>query len=182
MKIGCAAREYNNVLLVDAGDAIQGAPIGTLSKGAYITRLMNTVGYDAATLGNHEFDYSMTELLVRADELNCGYICSNLYNKETGELLFDPYKIVEAGGGKIAFVGATTPETLSGSTPVYFQNDAGEYIYSFDEDGSVYERIQTAVDNARDEGADHVILLVISERPMSERAGAHRRSLPSFPA
>ena len=76
--------QYENVLLVDAGDAIQGMPVGTLSKGAYITRLMNAVGYDAATLGNHEFDYSMTELMVRADELNCGYICANLYNKETG--------------------------------------------------------------------------------------------------
>lgn len=151
--------KYENVLLVDAGDAIQGAPIGTLSKGAYITRLMNAVGYDAATLGNHDFDYSLKELQVRADELNCGYVCANFYNKETGKPLFDAYKIIEAGDKKIAFVGATTPETLSGSTPVFFQNDAGEYIYGFGEDGSVYELIQTAIDNARDNGADHVILL-----------------------
>ncbi len=134
-------------------------PVGTLSKGAYITRLMNAVGYDAATLGNHEFDYSMTELMVRADELNCGYICANLYNKETGEPLFDPYKIIEAGDKKIAFVGATTPETLGSSTPVYFQNDKGEFIYSFGENGDLYDLLQSAVDDAKDEGADYVILL-----------------------
>ncbi len=151
--------QYENVLLVDAGDAIYGTPVGTLSKGSYITRLMNAVGYDAAAPGNHEFDYSLKELMVRADELNCGYICANFYDTESGELLFDPYKIVEAGDKKIAFVGATTPETLSISTPAYFQNDAGEYIYSFGGDGSIYELLQNAVDGARDEGADYVILL-----------------------
>ncbi len=151
--------QYENVLLVDAGDAIQGMPVGTLSKGAYITRLMNAVGYDAATLGNHEFDYSLETLQVRADELNCGYICANFYNTESGELLFDPYKIVEAGDKKIAFVGATTPETLAGSNPVFFQNEEGEYIYSFGGDGSIYERLQTAIDNAKEDGADYVILL-----------------------
>jgi len=120
---------------------------------------MNAVGYDAATLGNHEFDYSLKELQVRAEELNCGYVCANFYNKETGEPLFDAYKMIEAGDKKIAFVGATTPETLAGSNPVFFQNEEGEYIYSFGGDGSIYERLQTAIDNAKEDGADYVILL-----------------------
>lgn len=47
------------VLLADAGDAIQGAPIGTVSTGSYAIDLMNYVGYDVATPGNHEFDYGM---------------------------------------------------------------------------------------------------------------------------
>ena len=47
------------VILVDNGDAIQGGPIGTLSKGEYIIDIMNAVGYDIATIGNHEFDYGM---------------------------------------------------------------------------------------------------------------------------
>lgn len=151
--------KYDNVLLVDAGDAIQGAPIGTLSKGAYITKLMNAAGYDVAVLGNHDFDYGMAELSLRADELNCGYVSANMYSLETNKLVFDPYKIVESGGKKIAFVGATTPETLLKSTPVFFQNDKGEYIYSFGEDGSLCDRLQDAIDGARAEGADHVILL-----------------------
>ena len=151
--------QYDNVLLVDAGDAIQGMPVGTLSKGAYITRLMNAVGYDAAIPGNHEFDYSLKTLQVRADELNCGYICANFFNTETGEPLFDAYKMIEAGDKKIAFVGATTPETLAGSNPLFFQNEEGEYIYSFGGDGSIYERLQDAVDDAKKDGADYVILL-----------------------
>ncbi len=151
--------QYEHVILVDAGDAIQGAPIGSFSKGAYITELMNAVGYDAAAVGNHEFDYGMKELMVRAEELNCGYISANFYSRETGELLFDPYKIIKAGDKKIAFVGATTPETLFASTPVYFQNDKGEFIYGFGEEGDIYELLQTAVDNARGEGADYVIIV-----------------------
>ena len=151
--------KYKNVLLVDAGDAIQGMPIGTLSNGKYITQLMNAVGYDAAVPGNHEFDYTVAELMVRADELNCGYICANLYSNETNDLLFEPYKLIEAGDKTVAFVGATTPETLSSSTPVYFQNDSGEFIYTFGEKGDLYKRLQDAVDGAKSEGADYVILL-----------------------
>ena len=151
--------QYEHVLLVDAGDFLQGAPLGTLSDGAYITRMMNAVGYDAVTVGNHDFDYGMDELMLREDELSCGAVCANVYNSETSELLFDPYKIITAGDMKIAFVGVCTPETLIKSTPVFFQNDKGEYIYSFGEDGDIYELVQRAVDSAREEGADLVILL-----------------------
>ncbi len=150
---------YDTVILVDAGDAIQGSPIGSLSKGAYVTEIMNAVGYDAAVTGNHEFDYGVSELMLRADELNCGYINANFTDKTTGELIFDPYKIIDAGDKKVAFVGASTPETLSASTPTYFQNENCEYIYSFGEDGSVYTLIQNAMDDARAEGADYVIVL-----------------------
>ncbi len=78
---------HDSVILVDAGDAIQGSPIGALSNGAYITEIMNAVGYDAAVTGNHEFDYGVSELMLRADELNCGYVNANVTNKETGELI-----------------------------------------------------------------------------------------------
>ncbi len=150
---------HENVLLVDAGDAISGAPVGLLSNGKYITELMNAVGYDAATIGNHEFDYGVDGLMLRADELNCGYICANFISTETGELVFEPYRIFEAGDRKIAFIGAATPETLCFTRPVYFQNDKGEFIYSFGEDGSIYGRLQKAVDDTRSEGADNVIIL-----------------------
>ncbi|MCR5121638.1 MAG: hypothetical protein K6B74_04385 [Ruminococcus sp.] len=86
--------EHENVLLVDAGDAIQGTSIGSISEGEYIISMMNKVGYDAATLGNHEFDYSVSVLQKRAAELECGYICCNFYDKGTGQTLFDPYKLI----------------------------------------------------------------------------------------
>ena len=116
-------------ILVDNGDAIQGESIGTLSKGADIIKLMNDMKYDVAIPGNHEFDYGMEEFLKRVDEAEFPYISCN-FNKE-GELVFDRYIIKEVAGIKIAFVGVTTPWTIITSTPVFFQDVNGNYIYNF---------------------------------------------------
>lgn len=149
------------VLLVDNGDAIQGAPIGMLSNGKAVADLMNEMGYDAVIPGNHEFDYGMDDFLSIAENAKCPYISCN-FNKE-GELVFDPYVIKEAGDKKVAFVGVTTPTTITSSTPLYFQDESGEFIYDFmqkDRTGQeVYDAIQKSVDAARAEGADYVILL-----------------------
>ena len=160
-----AIREYlaargNDVLLVDDGDNLQGEPVGTMTKGEIPLELMNAMGYDAAIPGNHEFDYGMEQFLALAEKAEFPYISCN-FNKD-GELLFEPYVILEAGGTKIAFVGVTTPETLISSTPRYFQDEDGEFIYGFlqDETGELlYGAIQDAVDAARDEGAEYVIVL-----------------------
>ena len=150
------------VALVDAGDAIQGAPIGTLSEGGDIVSIMNQVGYDFAIPGNHEFDYGMDRLLELSDQLNCGYYSCNFTDLRTGESVFEPYKIMDFGQVQVAFVGATTPESFTKSTPKYFQDDSGNYIYGFceDETGQArYSRIQETVDEARTAGADYVILV-----------------------
>ena len=152
--------KWNHVLLVDNGDAIQGEPVGTLTKGEAITDIMNQVGYDIAIPGNHEFDYGMDRFLALAEKANFPYISCN-FNKE-GELVFDPYIIKEFDGVKIAFVGATTPMTLRSSTPKYFMDENGNFIYGFlqDETGeSLYTAIQKAVDDARAEGASYVFLM-----------------------
>ena len=66
----------DNVILVDGGDAIQGGPIGTLSKGSYIVDIMNQVGYDLAVPGNHEFDYGMDNFLDLAENrAEYPYLC-----------------------------------------------------------------------------------------------------------
>ncbi|MBR6044925.1 MAG: bifunctional metallophosphatase/5'-nucleotidase [Ruminococcus sp.] len=160
-----------NVILADAGDAIQGDIIGTFTDGEAIISLMNEVGYDVATIGNHEFDYGIDELAQRSQELDCGYVCCNFRSLTTGELIYEPYKIIEAGGQKIAFVGVATPETFSSSTPAYFQNDQGEYIYSFAEkEGELYSVVQQTVNNARNEGADRVIVIGhLGENGVSEK-------------
>ena len=147
-------------LLVDDGDAIQGEPVGTLSRGESIIKLMNTVGYDLAIPGNHEFDYGMERFLELTEMADFPYISCN-FNHE-GELVFDPYVIRELAGFKVAFVGVDTPQTLSQSTPMYFMNDQGEFIYGFFEDETgegVYNAVQSAVDAARAEGADYVVVL-----------------------
>ncbi|MFR8172827.1 MAG: bifunctional metallophosphatase/5'-nucleotidase [Marvinbryantia sp.] len=150
----------SEVILVDAGDAIQGEAIGTLSSGEYLVQIMDEVGYDIAVPGNHEFDYGMEQFLKLAEEADYDYISANFTDLTTGEPVFDAYEIEEEGGVKIAFVGVCTPKTITSSTPVYFQNDAGEYIYGFrlDETGAaLYDCVQSAVDAARAEGADYVI-------------------------
>ena len=160
-----AIRDYlvaqgNEVFLVDDGDNIQGEALGTLSKGELSMDLMNAMGYDVAIPGNHEFDYGVEQFLSLAEKAEFPYISCN-FNKE-GKLIFDPYIIKEAGGTKIAFVGVCTPETLISSTPVYFQDENGEFIYGFlqDETGeAVYNAVQGAVDEAREQGAEYVILL-----------------------
>ena len=151
----------NTVLLADCGDAIQGDTIGTLSKGEYIIDMMNYVGYDVATIGNHEFDYGMDQFMALTEKANFPYVSANFVDKD-GKPFFDAYKIIEAGGWKIAFVGVSTPETLFKSNPVNFQDAEGNFIYSFCGEGDgkgVYEAAQNAVDAARAEGADIVIAI-----------------------
>lgn len=152
-------KTHDNVLLVDAGDAIQGDVIGTMSFGEDIVTLMNDLDYDVATLGNHEFDYSVERLMNLAPKLNCGYVCCNFKDKNN-ETIFEPYRMISAGEKKIAFVGAVTPSTFTSSTPAFFKDADGNYIYSFSQgEGELYQVIQQNADKARQDGADVVILL-----------------------
>ena len=125
--------QYENVLLVDAGDHIQGTAYGSMDKGKTIIDLMNAAGYDLATLGNHEFDYGQDGRINVTDNWAAfPYVSCNFYNEEAGvrgENVLDAYKIFELGGEKVALIGITTPETFTTSTPAYFQNEDGEYIY-----------------------------------------------------
>ena len=148
------------VILVDDGDSIQGEPLGTMTKGEAIINLMNKAGYEIAIPGNHEFDYGMGQFLDLAKKAKFQYISCNC--NHTGELGFDPSVIKDLGGVKVAFVGVTTPQTLPTSTPRYFQNEKGEFEYGFFQDESgkgVYDAVQKAVDDARAEGAEFVVVM-----------------------
>ena len=154
-----------NTLLVDAGDHIQGTAYGGMDEGATIIELMNAAGYDLATLGNHEFDYDMDRLMeIINEEADYPYISSNFYSiadDGTESTVLDSYYVFEVDGVTIAFVGITTPESITKSTPAYFQDDDGNYIYGIygGTDGSeLYEAVQEAVDAASAE-ADIVIAL-----------------------
>lgn len=153
----------DTVQLVDAGDAIQGEPLGSLTRGQAIIDIMNVAGYDFAIPGNHEFDYGMARFLELAPQLNGGYYSCNLIDLRTGKPVFPPYKMVTYDGGKkAAFIGVTTPQTLISSTPRYFQDDKGQFIYGFSEDATgqkLYEQVQKAIDQAWDEGARTIILV-----------------------
>ena len=146
-------------ILVDDGDAVQGEPIGTVTKGEAIIPIMNALGYDVAIPGNHEFDYGMDEFFKYTEMADFPYISCN-FNKE-GKLVFKPYIIKEAAGKKIAFVGITTPETMTDVSPKTFMDDNGNYIYGFLEGSGteLYEAVQSAVDDARAESADLVYVM-----------------------
>ena len=152
--------QYDHVLLIDAGDAIQGASIGAISKGIEVIKMMNRVGYDLATLGNHEFDFG-DALAECAEALDCGYTCAN-YCTSDGEPIFSPWRILEAGDVKIGFVGVVTPDAFTKSVIKDILNEVGEPMYDFlaDQTGDrLVERLQQAIDEARAAGADHVILV-----------------------
>ena len=154
--------QHTYVTLVDAGDAIQGEAIGTLSDGAYLVDIMNYIGFDFATYGNHEFDYGMDVALSLLTESNAQYIACNFTDLKTGDLVTDAYRIVEYGDLKVAYVGIATPETFTKSTPTYFQDENGNYIYGFCEGGDgqeLYDAVQSSIDAATAEGADVVIAL-----------------------
>ena len=150
-----------DVLLVDAGDHIQGTAYGSMDDGATIIELMNEVGYDLATPGNHEFDYGMARAKAVIQEADFPYVSCNWVDLRTGFNVLPSVKFFFVGGRKIAFVGVTTPETFTKSTPAYFMNDAQtKYIYDIlgGEDGQkLYDAVQKAIDKAEFWGADTII-------------------------
>ena len=149
---------YDHVGVVSSGDFVQGGTIGAVSKGEYIVRLMNIVGYDAITLGNHEFDY----LLERLNELNAisntKFISCNFAKIGESKTCFEPYTMVSYGDVDIAYIGITTPETITSSNPAQFKNENGEIIYTFNEE-VLASVVQSNIDAAEAAGADYIVAL-----------------------
>ncbi len=142
-----------DVLLVDAGDHVQGTAYGSMDEGASIIKLMNAAGYDVATPGNHEFDYGMDRAKAIMKEADFPYLSCNWVDLRTGLRVLPSVKVFVRGGRRIAFVGVTTPETFTKSTPAYFMDKAQrKYIYDIQggEDGKkLYDVVQKAIDKAK---------------------------------
>ena len=153
--------EGKPVLLVDAGDHIQGTAYGSMDNGATIIELMNEAGYDIATLGNHEFDYGMARAKAIIKEADFPYVSCNWVDLRTGLRVLPAVKLFPAGGKWIAFVGITTPESFTKSTPAYFMNaKQTKYIYDIlggDDGRKLYDAVQKAIDKAKTLGADIII-------------------------
>ncbi len=142
-----------DVLLVDAGDHVQGTAYGSMDEGASIIKLMNAAGYDAATPGNHEFDYGMARAKDIMKEADFPYLSCNWVDLRTGLRVLPSVKVFVRGGRRIAFVGVTTPETFTKSTPAYFMDKAQrKYIYDIqggDDGKKLYDAVQKAIDKAK---------------------------------
>ena len=163
-----AYKEYcesitSHVSLVDCGDAVQGDLIGAVSDGEYIVDIMNELDYELAILGNHEFDYGMEQLTALMEKSEATYLGCNITYTGSGTnavSTLKPYKIVEYGSTSVAYIGVTTPQTLTTSTPAHFMEN-GEFVYQFNCGGAeaFYDCVQGYVDECEKEGADHIVLL-----------------------
>lgn len=151
-------QENNYVAVVSSGDYIQGSSLGAISQGEYIANLINLVDYDVLTLGNHEFDYKLSRLFELTSKIESPIVCSNFINLKESKLVFEPYKIISYEDFDIAFIGVTTPSTISSSSPIQFMDDNGNYLYSFSGD-NLYKTVQNNINEAKKDGAEFIILL-----------------------
>ena len=158
---------------VCCGDFLQGNTTGAISKGQYIADILKLMDYHALTLGNHEFDYGVPRMLQLLEQVGTPVVCANLYEAGEHQSLFAPYVIHQYGNKKVAYIGACTPETmiLEGYS---FYDTNGILLYDLKQK-TFYQIIQQAVDAARAEGADYVVLLShVGETPQSLGISSYR--------
>lgn len=156
------------VAIVSSGDFAQGNTVGSLTKGEAIVRIMNAVGYDYLTIGNHEFDYTVPQMQHLSEMLTAKTLCCNFsrYEQDNDDKdddqddddLYPAYEVKDFGGTKVGFIGVATPSTFRSSTPTYFIDDNGNLLYNFHQTDT-YECVQEAVNDAREEGAEIIIVL-----------------------
>lgn len=146
------------VTTVSAGDFVQGGDVGSMTTGAGIIDIMNYVGYDFVTLGNHEFDYGLERMTYLLDKLNATVVDANYCHLPSKELIYKPYVIKEYGNVKVAYMGLTTPSTLTSTSPLKFMDENGNRVYDFMRD-ELDEQTNRMAAQARSEGADYVVLL-----------------------
>ena len=155
------------VAIVSSGDFAQGNTVGSLTKGEAIVRIMNAVGYDYLTIGNHEFDYTVPQMQHLSEMLTAKTLCCNFsrYEQDNDDKddrdsddLYPAYEVKDFGGTKVGFIGVATPSTFRSSTPTYFIDDNGNLLYNFHQTDT-YKCVQEAVNDAREEGAEIIIVL-----------------------
>ncbi|MBQ8662415.1 MAG: bifunctional metallophosphatase/5'-nucleotidase [Eubacterium sp.] len=152
------AETHDYVGIVSVGDFIQGSSLGAISQGKYIVDIMNLVGYDAVTLGNHEFDYKLQRLNELVTLMSTKPVCSNFQKIGATDTVFKPYAMVSYGDVDIAYIGITTPSTISSSSPIQFLDENGDYVYTFNGD-KLYEVVQNSINAAKAEGAEYIVAL-----------------------
>ncbi len=145
--------------VVSVGDFVQGSSLGAISQGEYIVNIMNLVGYDAVTLGNHEFDYRISRLLQLVDMMDTKPVCSNFEKISESKTVFEPYTIVSYGEIDIAYIGITTPDTMTSSSPAQFLDQNGDYAYTFN-GNDLYDTVQASIDAAEKDGAEYIVALL----------------------
>lgn len=147
-----------HIVTISCGDFLSGTSLGSYSQGGYIVRIMNAVGYDFYTVGNHEFDYGIPKLKQRVSQLQAQPLCCNFSEIGSGANLFPSYDLRTFGDKRVAFIGITTPHVPTTSTPAYFQDTAGRWLYFFHA-SHLDSLLQASVNEVRALGADYVVLI-----------------------
>lgn len=143
--------------VVCCGDFMQGGAVGSISQGAYIVDIMQSVGYDAVTLGNHEFEFGGANMMTQLKRLGAPVVCTNFFMHGESAPVYPAYTIRQYGGKRVAFIGVLTPETIVTQRFAFF-NGEGQQLYDLTGEG-LKDLVQQAVDDARSQGADYVVVL-----------------------
>ncbi|WP_257348156.1 5'-nucleotidase C-terminal domain-containing protein [Pseudalkalibacillus decolorationis] len=152
-----------NTLTVHSGDMVgASSPVSALLQDEPTVEMMEAMGFDVGTLGNHEFDEGVDEMLrlieggdhpegtENYDGINFPMVAANVEYKDTSELVLDPYTILEVGGTKVGFIGIVTTETPSMVIPDGIQN-----IRFTDE----AEAVNKYVTELREQGVEAIVVL-----------------------
>ena len=140
----------NDVLLLDAGDTLHGLPIANLSKGQNIVKIMNEIGYDAMTAGNHDFNYGMSQLINLKNQMNFDFLVSNI--TKDGKKTFTSSSVYEKAGKKIGVIGIATPESATKTNPANVEG------YSFNSD-KLAQIVQDEINTLKGQSVDYIVAL-----------------------
>lgn len=146
------------VTTVSSGDFVQGGDVGSMTQGEGIIDIMNKVGYDFVTIGNHEFDYGLKRMTYLLDKLNATVVVANYRHLPSKKLVYQPYVIKEYGNVKVAYIGLVTPSTIPSTSILKFMDENGNWVYDFMSD-ELAEQTNRMVEKARSEGANYVVVL-----------------------
>lgn len=147
-----------HVVTVSLGDFMVGGALGAISKGSYITDIMQSIGYDVLTIGNHEFDYGGDNMKTLLGKLGVPVTCVNFFDYGATEPVYAPYIVKQYGNKRVAFVGALAPETIQLQQYAFFDEN-GHQLYDL-HTNELYQLVQQAVDKARSkDNADYVVQL-----------------------
>ncbi len=161
------------VAAVCCGDFLQGNTTGAISKGQYIADIMRNMNYHALTLGNHEFDYGVPRMRELLEQVGTPVVCANFYEAGEPQPVYAPYVIHQYGDKRVAYIGACTPETMNLEGYSFYDTN-GIMLWDL-KPKTFYQLIQQAVDAARAEGADYVVLLShVGETPQSMGFSSYR--------
>ncbi len=146
-----ASDSGDHFLLVDAGDMAMGTPISGIFKGEPVIEVMNRQGYDAATIGNHEFDWGIDPLKNIIAQADFPFVSANITDAEGSSLpRVKPFIIKDMGDVKVGIVGVTTPET-----PIINANDDVKNL-RFEDPAKV---LRETIPEMKKQGADIVVVL-----------------------